>query len=280
VTRHKKVLSLAALLIVLALTGLGAPAQAQPSTPAPRPIVDLNSQCLLGASQGGKWLDAEVAHKHLKGGEKYRLYNLTRYLSTVTGAKPESIGVPCEDTYNVEMPAGPKRPASVIAVGGTWNALPRVPRSESTNQQVYRSAVASILVKSGIARPRVNITQVLRVDLEGDRTDEVIVTATNRPRGLYPAAEAGEYSMVSLRKLVKGKVETFMLEGDFQPEAVEFGAPLTHKVTAVLDLNGDGIMEIVVDSQYYEGHWSTVYQVVTTANGVKLVPALSCGCGL
>ena len=64
----------------------------------------------------------------------------------------------------------------------------------------------------------------------------------------------GSYSMVLLRRLVAGKVETQLVEGEFYSKAYEngtdddasFNAPNVYKVIAVLDLDGDGKMEIVV----------------------------------
>jgi FG-GAP repeat len=68
--------------------------------------------------------------------------------------------------------------------------------------------------------------------------------------------------------VVAGKVETQLLEGEFYPKAcptptddnASFNAPNAHKLLAVLDLDGDGKMEIVVGSNYYEGEEITIYR--------------------
>jgi hypothetical protein len=48
-----------------------------------------------------------------------------------------------------------------------------------------------------------------------------------------------------------------------------------HEVGAVLDLDGDGKMEIVLHSQYYEGGATTVWQL--GAKEAKRVLEIACG---
>ncbi|MCA1660328.1 MAG: hypothetical protein LC642_07320, partial [Verrucomicrobiaceae bacterium] len=72
-----------------------------------------------------------------------------------------------------------------------------------------------------------------------------------------------------------GKVVTQMLEGEFYPEAKEFNAPAAYRVTAVLDLNGDGALEVAINGTYYEGTWMAIF--LCTRSRIKKV--LSAGCG-
>ena len=166
-----------------------------------------------------------------------------------------------------------------VGVAGKWNPMPRQAIVESTGSTVYRNAVAALLKKKGIMRPQVNITKVVRVDLEGDGVDEVIINATRVNRwdegSITPDAQAGDYSLVLLRKLINRKVQTVILAEEYHVKAARFSAPNEYDLSAVLDLNGDGIMEIVVDGAYYEGSWKTVYSI----QGIKVVDVLNCGCG-
>lgn len=235
-------------------------------------VLDLVDQCLLGGVANGRWITDTVAST-LKGGETYRLYSLTAALGQTTGSAPESMGVPCEDEQQVTLTATPA--AATLAVTGNWNPQPRLPKAESTSQDVYIQAASTVLRGKGIANPQVHLTQVLRADLDGDGESEVLVTATYHKDGLVPHAEVGEYSVVFLRKVVKGQVQTVILDGDFILKPVEFGAPLTFTVTGLLDLNGDGTLEIAVRSEYYEGAGTTIYEVT----GTQVKDVLSCGCG-
>jgi hypothetical protein len=48
-----------------------------------------------------------------------------------------------------------------------------------TTQPVYVKAVRDFLNARGVADPKVQITRVLRVDLEGNGEEEVLISATN-----------------------------------------------------------------------------------------------------
>jgi len=265
------------LLILIAATGFGN-SGSQAATGV-YPVVDLGAGCLLGAGAKGKWLDSDGVSPMLKGGESYRLYTLRGYIGQGVGSAASSVGAPCEETEQVAVGPLSRSKEGVIAVGGQLRAMPRVPRAESNNQAVYIKATSDILKRNGIATPKVKITQVLRIDLEGDGVQEVIVSATNYAGSvdgiITPGAQAGDYSVVFMRKVVKGKLETVILDAEIYPGPKEFSAPAEYKVAGILDVNGDRIMEVVVHGRYYEGGWSTVY----TINGTKVQEVLSCGCG-
>jgi hypothetical protein len=86
---------------------------------------------------------------------------------------------------------------------------------------------------------------------------------------------AGSYSMVLLHRVVSGKVQTQLVEGEFYPKATGYNAPNAYKVIAVLDLDGDGKLEVVVASQYYEGAATTIYR----CDPKKVEALLSVSCG-
>jgi len=104
------------------------------------------------------------------------------------------------------------------------------------------------LKTKGIEQPKVKIENILRVDLDGDGEDEVLISATNyfdKENRVPMRSPAGSYSMMLLRRVVAGKVETQLVEGEFHPKAYlrtedSFDAPNAYKVIATLDLDGDG----------------------------------------
>jgi hypothetical protein len=236
--------------------------------------VDLKGRCLLGGVNRGQWTAPHDMAALLKGGETYRLYSLTGLLGQAHGGKPQAADPPFEDVEQVEIAPAPQ--AATLALGGTWDAQPRVPRVESTSQEVYRQAAAAILQAHGIAQPHVQLTQVLRVDLEGDGEPEVLVTATYHPDGVTAHAQAGEYSLVFLRKVIAGQVQTVILADEYFTQTAEFAAPLTFSVTGVLDLNGDGLLEVILYSEYYEGESTEVYAI----EGLHVEDVLDCGFGV
>jgi hypothetical protein len=247
------------------------------------PVVDVGGGgCVMGGARDGRWLKAEEMAPLMKGGERYSIYSLTRRVAVRTGIRPVSEGAPCSETMYVKNLSPNKEDRTLIAVGGDWNALPRVPKVESTRSPLYRQAVADVLRRNGIARPQVKIVKVLRVDLEGDGTEEVLINATRAKRweqgGITPDSNPGDYSVVLLRKVIKGKVQTIVLEGEYHPRLRNpetDGPPNEYAITGVLDLNGDGRMEIILQGGYYEGDWKTVYEI----KGLKAESIFGCGCG-
>jgi hypothetical protein len=143
----------------------------------------------------------------------------------------------------------------VIAIGGKWNALPRVPKIVGAKQPVYVAAVRAFLESRGLRNPAVKIEQILRIDLDGDGEEEVLISATNyfRKDGSMPnASPAGSYSCVIERRVVKGEVRTRLIEGEFYPKAKTFNAPSQYWVAAC-STGWRRREEVIVASNYYEG---------------------------
>lgn len=244
---------------------------------APHPIiVGGYYSFLLGTSEDGKWTPVEKIKNTVKGGETYRFYNLTKAVGTAKGGKPESAGEPCPDMFTVPFKTKPEE--DVVGVAGDWNALPRVPQKAATTQPVYQQAVADFLTAKGLKKPKVRISQILRIDLDGDGEEEVLISATNydtKDDEVPAGAGPGHYSCVILRRVVEGKVQTQLLTGEFYTKKENFSAPYRHVVRAILDLDGDGKMEVVIHSAYYEGDSNTVFR----CTGKKPEQLLSIGCG-
>ena len=146
----------------------------------------------------------------------------------------------------------------VVGLDAPWNALPRKPMIADTTQAVYVEAVRDFLKSRGIADPKVRITRILRVDLEGDGEEEVLISATNYftndklnylPAAPFPEApihapQRGSYSIVILRRIVDGNVQTKLVAGEVYAKPAESVAPNIYNLAAVLDLNGDGKLEV------------------------------------
>jgi hypothetical protein len=219
----------------------------------------------------------------MNGEITYRIYGLTQSLGEAKGGKPKpSEEDVCSDVLTVSL--SPKRDKGAIALAAPWNALPRKPKVTDPTEKVYVDTLRDFLKTKGIEQPKVKIDSILRIDLDGDGEDEVLISATNyfsKDNSVPMRSPAGSYSMVLLRRVVAGKVETQLVEGEFYPKAyvsdeASFNAPNAYKVIAVLDLDGDEKMEIVVSSDYYEGEATTIYR----CDPKKIEALLSVSCGV
>lgn len=241
------------------------------------PIVEVDTGYFFGGSAGGKWVKAEQAAKSMKGRASFRVFGLTQELGKATGDKPKSIDEPCPETLAVSLSSKPN--GGVIALNAPWNPLPRKPQVVDPTQQVYIDAVHDFLESRRMSDPKVKITRILRVDLDGDGEEEVLISATNyfTEDGDVPmdTAAPGSYSIVLLRRVVAGKVQTELVAGELYVKD-ESSASNSYEITAVLDLNGDGKLEVIVHSHYYEGTETTIYD----CSGGTCKAALSVECGV
>ena len=258
-------------------------AGASPATDL-HPIVDVESGFLFGAISDGKWIKAGRTAKLLTQKTTYRVYGLTQALGEAKGGKPKAVEDVCTDTLSVSL--SPKPEEGVIALAAPWNALPRKPQVIDSTQKIYVDAVREFLETKEIKQPEVKIDNILRVDLDGDGEEEVLISAANyfdEPDRVPMRSPASSYSMVLLRRVVAGKVETQLIVGEFYPKAYpkaaeeegRFDAPNAYKAIATLDLDGDGKMEVVIHSHYYEGGETTIYR----CDPKKVEALLSVACG-
>jgi hypothetical protein len=242
------------------------------------PIVEMQTGYLFGGSADGKWVKAKQAAKSMKGSTSFRIFGLSQEVGKATGGKPKAAKEEaCADMLTVSFSPEPKE--GLLALSAPWNALPRKPQIAEPTEQVYVDAVREFLTDRRISDPKVKITQILRVDLDGDGEEEVLINATNyftKDNDVPMEAPArGSYSIVLLHRAVAGKVQTEFVAGEVYTKD-ESNAPNVYEITAVLDLNGDGKLEVIVHSQYYEGSATTIYD----CSGGKCKVALSVECGL
>lgn len=258
-----------AVLLALAFAS-SAPAAAQ----AIHPVLDAKSGYVLGAPVNGTWQDGQHVARRVGAGRRYRVIGAAGVLGVSTGTRAESVGVPCDETFAVNL--SPSRDEGEVAVDAAWNVLPRrVTRLSAAAAAGYAGAVRQILLQHGIRAPVARVTGAVRVDLDGDGTEEVIVSAFRSTGNGSFTVGAGDYSLVFVRKLVRGVVRTILLEQEYHPRATAETTTNEYTIAGAWDLDGDGGSEIVVRGSYYEGGWTTLYRIRGTA-AQKLV---SVGCG-
>ncbi|HEX2950494.1 MAG TPA: hypothetical protein VHV83_13170 [Armatimonadota bacterium] len=231
------------------------------------PIVSGRNGVIFGGVLNHSWIDVDLMREKIKRGQQYRLYSATKYLGVAKGSavQEEGGGGPYIE-FNV--PAGVEESDAVVAVGAPWNALPCVPKAQDVHQPTYQAIVRDLLTRKGLPDAEVNITRLWRIDLEGDGTEEVLINATTLREGFSKEKpyKRGDYSMVLLRKVIKGKIETIPIElnyytYDAPPNIGWDGVPIINSLQGCFDLNGDGVLEIMTHTDGLPDLWETIYQV-------------------
>jgi len=238
----------------------------------------------LGWWDGTRWVDSDVTTPSIPvvAGTGFSVTGLESPLTTAiaTGVRED-----CEfiGSYTVALDPEPsfdwERPTSVVAVNATWNPVPRPPAvlDPGTATPEDLALVQEQLTAGGIGASPVAIAQLLRVDLDGDGTDETVIAAEHPSLSLSEGPRAGWYSLVLLRSVIGGVPTTSVLASDLRTvDDDSYPSAVRYRVDAIADLNGDGRSEIVIGDREFEGAGASV--VALDATGVPAT-VLAGGCG-
>jgi len=254
-------------------------------TTAPGPSTGLSivtsNVGVLGWWDGGRWVAATAeGDPPIEGGETYSILRLEGRAGSSTGGQAQPPSEICDTPFvDLDPPIPDPGTASSIrpiGVHGVATPQPRPVTLLDTDAAVYRDAAREQLVELGIPADDVRVAQVVRADLSGDGTDEVVLVAehVSDPESLI--AGPGDYSVVLLRQVVDGDVRTTVVT-EHRADPDQTGPYLlVWRVAAVGDLNGDGTMEVAVQGRYYEGASVSAYEL--SPAGI-LTEVFGAGCG-
>lgn len=235
----------------------------------------------LGWWDGSGWVQVETdTTLPVSGGEDYQVAYLG--IRAVTGGGPqvllcEPLQVPGVELADPDLLGTWPGPWGV-AVSAPWELTPHLVE-EASDDGSYALFAGELLAERGLFVPDPVMRQLIRTDLEGDGVNEVIVVAEDIVDPSLFARE-GDYSMVFVRKVVGGEVQTAILGDSVVAEVGEGETPFvtSYGIGAVADLNGDGRMEIVVSATYYEGAGVEVWEYLDDDLGPA--PRIGAGCGV
>jgi len=139
-------------------------------------------------------------------------------------------------------------------------------------------AVRSVLTDGGVdASVPVEITRVIRLDVEGDGVDEVLIEAVRLPdQSRLGNIEEGHYSILVLRRvLADDSVENITLHAGLADLELAGQYVLRVDIAEPVDVNGDGSFELAARWSYYEGGGVSLFDLGPVPSEV-----LVAGCGV
>ena len=237
---------------------------------------------LLGATFGGNWFYPREVYSLLSNPQVYDFYdqNFQPFQATAVVPEPPPGGAHQCDWLGVKfLDQGINDISPVLGVKPGQSVIFRPVQNIAHDSGPYEQYLQEWLLLQGIQSPELVIKNILRVDLEGDGVDEVILVATNisDSMGDLHVAGAGKYSVVLMRKVIGAQVYTVPLVADIYyntPPSMNY--PIIYDVDHIYDLNGDGKLEIILSGQWWEGGGLFVHEVY----GLNVPSVLDLHCGI
>lgn len=231
--------------------------------PSANPVV--RDGILLGGVLAGRVVGDEAMAPHVAGGETYRCFTQSGPSGTATGGPAQSTTPIAVDLSGIDVSRVD------IALCGAWNPLPRLPQVVKPFPAADRASVAACLRAHGIAHPHVRLTADLSIDLEGDGSPERVLCATTQTPNYVPgplgmtSVRPGDYSLVLVTTSRRGIATPILVTGVFFPTVGENPVAVEFTLAGVYDVDGDGVMEVLISSRSSEEiSATTVYRITGT----------------
>jgi hypothetical protein len=187
-----------------------------------------------------------------------KLYCRSRYLGTATA----QITTPKEGdpTIEIQTPLAGEYGQGIVAIDGTWAALPRPARVVPHDDAQVKRFGREVLDAYGLPKSALDVDTARLIDLDGDGTDELLVAASKHENGGSSVVRRGDYQFAAVRRAGK----PLLLEGAFFKRS---GIDLTacYDVLAALDIDADGTQEVLLTGDVGGGTATTVFQIGPTA---------------
>jgi hypothetical protein len=243
----------------------------------PTALVEGGTGLLVGAHWYDRWYGPEIAESLLPFESEFDLIRDGAIQQTMTMIK--AYGTGGAGPAPRLAPAEPGTPFDGLLLANVDDPLPRTAQRLSPEDEAWTTVVAEHLAGAGPADAQIRVRQVWQVDLEGDGSDEVLLAAHYFANDqALPAVFAGDYALLLLLRGPAGERSVTAVVSDVYPEDASLVYPYAYGLSGVLDLNGDGVLEIVVTLDRYEGHRIRVYGVAPESGLPE--PVLEAGCDL
>jgi len=164
-----------------------------------------------------------------------------------------------------------------VRASGSHDLQPRA-YEEIGAAPAHIDAIRAVLDAEGVdASVPVEITRVIRLDVEGDGVDEVLIEAVRLPGPpILGSIEEGHYSILVMRRLLPDdSVENLTLHAGVADLELSGQYVLRVDLAEPIDVNGDGSFELATRWSYYEGGGVSLFEL-----GAEPSEVLVAGCGV
>lgn len=248
-------------------------------------ITSSNANVTLGWWNGSEWIQArDDLELPIEGGENYQVALIGSEGRITTGGPqvpgcdiygPEfgQPGIALEDpellTTFIESDLNGRGSISGVAISAPWDIHPR-PAVPGEWHPDLENLAFELLADRGFVTDSVNNVQSTDADLDGDGSLETLLVIEDTR---LANSGSGVYSMLFVVSPSSEEVQV-VAESVIPPN--EEGYPASFRVSAVADLSGDGVMEVVVDGVAWEASRVTVYELTDSG----FVERIGAGCGV
>ena len=221
---------------------------------------------LLGGVLGSDWITPDAVTDQFAAEWDYDVYTLSESFQ-VHGYAPDFS--PPNQLYTIGTDVMVDK-AGMVAVAKGWPVLQRDAEELSSENVFYQQVVLDWLKLEGVSAPESGLLTIFRVDIEGDGVDEIFINAVHLDESQH-TTKAGDYSIILMRKVAGNDAVTVPVVADvYRSQEAQVTFPRTYSTTNFIDLNQDGVLEIVVGIEKWEGDGAAVYQI----NGQQVVECL------
>jgi hypothetical protein len=231
------------MLAVLIMASLVAPSE---------PILVTDRDFVLGELSAGHW--QRPKNLHLSFPVDTQRFGIGKPIGE---GKIAGFSEDAETDEVYDLADGSTKDAQLVGRQPTFPRPVTIPAGPRTK---YVRMVNSFLAGKMHFKPEgTRITQLFRVDLDGDGRDEMLITASNTTEERVftsmadsPLHRTGDYSALLLQYLDKrDRPHLVALDVDYKKTYRD--ALNLCQVDAIADIDGDNKMEIISSSRYYEG---------------------------
>ncbi len=230
--------------------------------PAQEPIIPIvQGSYLVGGTQGERW--SKPARVPLGSSPRLRsISNKANNEEIFTGRTNEK----WDACYGNRIVRFDRRdepdselPGLFIGEKAGWKLVPRRPVKLDNEDKAIIASVITFLRSKGIRNSPPRITDAISIDLDGDGVAEEIITGHYYSRWEQFDLSAGDYSFALLRVGSGRAARNVLLDGQFLDERIDADYA-GHSIVAVADLNGDGRMEIAIESIHSESDRQMLFE--------------------